>query len=254
MCKEAVAALLADLELLRPKRIIQIGDLINADGIWTTHQRSYIAEMDYSYKADTDVAGWFLDEVDKRCPGALSDIFEGNHECRIGKTLARMAWPACDAKMAADLLSPNAVLKFKERGINYVRMDQFYDGLSTRGMRRFGDLHVVHGFSFARNADQIHLSKVNGYVVHGHTHRIMSEGSRNVVNGNIGAWSIGTLSELQPLYRHTDPSTWRHGYWLRFIEPNGTWLPFQVEIRNGVSLLKQFLDCVRPTRVYGKGA
>jgi hypothetical protein len=57
------------------------------------------------------------------------------------------------------------------------------------------------------------------------------------MSDGIGAWCPGTLAKLQPLYRHTAPTSWSHGYAVQFINERGNFLHINVPIIQGRSIL-----------------
>lgn len=249
--RKAVDAVLNDVSLLMPDEIIQMGDLCDVNGIWATHQRSYISELEYTYESDIADAQRVIDELQRRAPNARITVLQGNHDARIAKTLSRLMLNAKDASMADRLMAPEALMKFKQRGIEYIKMDEFYDGLSTRGVIKRGHVHFVHGISVAKNAAAVHLSRFGANVNFGHVHRAMSCISRTIAAEEIGAWSAGCLCELAPLYLHTAPSEWSNGYSVELYEKSGQFLHIQIPIVGGKSMLSPLLERLRPSRAMG---
>jgi hypothetical protein len=80
-------------------------------------------------------------------------------------------------------------------------------------------------------------------VVYGHTHRAEEYRTSTEATGEIGAWNPGCLCERHPMWKHSEPSRWSHGYGLQFIAADGDFLHINVPICNGRSLL-------RPLREY----
>ena len=76
----------------------------------------------------------------------------------------------------------------------------------------------------------------------GNTHRADSYIIRQVKSGTIGAWSPGCLCELQPLWQHTNPTEWSHGYGLQMVLSNGDFLHINVPIVDGKSLLSPLVE------------
>jgi hypothetical protein len=54
------------------------------------------------------------------------------------------------------------------------------------------------------------------------------------------AWCPGTLAKLQPLYAHTSPSSWSHGYGVQWVLPSGKFAHMNVAIAGGESMLPEF--------------
>ncbi len=229
-------AFLKDLAFLDPEEIIGLGDHIDAGGTFSTHQRSYTNEMTESYDDDCAAANDFLDEIQKRAPNAVIDILEGNHEQHVERWASRTFERRKDAEKLLEKFGPVPMLRFKERGIRYYRCSETYQGLSVPGTIRRGKCYFTHGVSHSKHAASAHLERFGASVVHGHVHRSMSVVSRTVKADAHGAWCPGTLAKLQPLYRHTQPTTWSHGYAVQFADlVTGRFVHMNVPIFNGTS-------------------
>lgn len=243
---EAVSAMFHDLEAIKPRRIIHLGDGIDCGGFLAEHHTmGYVAETLETFEQDIALANWFWDEIYKIAPNAEIDYIEGNHERRIETwcvTKALRKGP--DAQFLLDRLSPRTLLNLDKRGISYFRQGEFYDGLPINGTIKRGKCHYTHGWSTAMHAAAAHLKKCGGNIVYGHTHRADFASSRTLVAGVVGAWSPGCLSIKQPLWRHTDPTEWSHGYGLQIMSENGEFLTIQVPIIDGHSLLSPLLDLI----------
>lgn len=243
----AASAMLRDLELLGDvDEIICLGDHLDCGGTFSSHQRNYTHEMTESYASDVAAANWFFDEIRTRAPNAVIDYIAGNHEQHIERWAARNFDAFADAQFALERLGPEAVLHLKKRQIRYYRQSEMYDGLSVPGTIKRGKCYFTHGMSHAKHADAAHLQRVGANVVFGHVHRVMSVGERTVECDAFGAWCPGTLAKLQPLYKHTVPSSWQHGYAVQFINKStGTFVHFNVPIYRGESYLRNVVDGIR---------
>jgi hypothetical protein len=62
-----------------------------------------------------------------------------------------------------------------------------------------------------------------------------------VTSAGFEAWCPGTLAKLQPLYMHTSPTSWSHGYGLQFVSSSGVFMHLNVPIHKGKSLLPKAL-------------
>lgn len=80
------------------------------------------------------------------------------------------------------------------------------------------NLIAVHGWSAARNAASFHLDRAKSVsVVYGHVHRQQMDSYRDpFTKERRVAFSVGCLSELQPIYMHS-PSSWVWGFGLIWI-------------------------------------
>ena len=231
-------AFLIDLKSLDPAEIIMLGDHLDCGGTFSSHQRNYTNELTDSYTQDCTAANQFLDAIQAAAPRSRIDYLEGNHEQHIERWAAREFSNYSDAKMLVDRIGPVGSLQLAARGIRYYKRSVFYDRLSIPGAIRRGKCIFVHGISHAKHATYNHLVRVGTNVVHGHTHRAQSAVERTVTSDGFGAWCPGTLAKLQPLYKHTEPTSWTHGYGIQFVQvASGRFVHFNVPIMNGESLL-----------------
>lgn len=238
--KPAAAAMLSDLDSLTPAEVVWLGDHMDCGG-WLAehHTLGYVNDHHYSVAEDEDAANQFLDAVQKRTTGATHHYLEGNHEWRAEQTIAKA--PKMNAKDAArfmDRNGPAAVLNLKARGISYYRRSERHMGLNTHGVIKLGKCMFTHGLRTSSNAPASYADRYGGNIVFGHTHRVQAGIFRNVHVGEFGAWNPGCLCQLQPLWRHTDPTNWSHGYGLQVVEKGGEFLYIHVPIVNGVSFLR----------------
>lgn len=242
-------AFLRDLQVIKPQEIVFLGDHLDAGGTFSSHQRTYTSELAESYEDDVAATNYFLDKIDEISPDSDKDYLEGNHCQHVARWAARNAMNKADADMIVRHLGPEAVLRLKQRGIRYYRRDEFYQGISIPGCIKRGRVFFVHGISHSKNASAVHLARFGANVVHGHTHRSQSVVERTVTSQGHGAWCPGTLAKLQPLYKHTEPSSWAHGYGLQFVnQSTGTFAHWNVPILRGVSLLKDTIDYLSKRR------
>ena len=238
-------AFIADLAQIRPAEIVMLGDHLDCGGTFSRHARSYTSELTESYDDDVRAANEFLDLIQQAAPDARIWYVEGNHESRVESWCTSSFASYRDARMVLDAIGPEAVLRLKHRGISYVRRSEHYDGLSIPGTIRLGRVFFVHGVSHAKRASDAHLERFGASVVFGHVHRSMSVVSRTVTSNGHGAWCPGTLAKLQPLYAHTHPTSWSHGYGLQFVScSTGNFSHWNVPILDGVSMLREAIDAL----------
>jgi hypothetical protein len=243
---EAMAAFMADLKMLDPAEIVLIGDHLDCGGTFSSHQRSYTNEMAESYSDDVAHCNGHLDGMQEAAPRAWMGYLEGNHEQHIERWAARNFSAFKDAEMFVGAMGPRAVLNLDKRGIEYYKRSVHYDGLSIPGAIRRGKIVFVHGISHSKHATFTHLIRVGTNVVHGHTHRAQSAVERTVMSDGFGAWCPGTLAKLQPLYKHTEPTSWSHGYAVQFVQRvSGRFLHLNVSIADGESQLMPLAKMLR---------
>ena len=233
----AVTAFLMDLNKLDPEEVVLLGDHLDCGGVFNSHSRAYTNELTESYEDDASAANYLLSEIQKRAPRAKLYYLEGNHEGRVERWASSTFASSKDAKMLLDKFGPERILDLKARGIRYYKRSEFYQGISIPGTIRLGKCYFVHGICHSRHAAATHLARFGANVVFGHVHRSQAVIERTVSSDGIGAWCPGTLSELQPLYRHTAPSDWSHGYAIQYVAKSGNFLHQNVPIVHGVSLL-----------------
>lgn len=235
---DASRAFLKDLKALDPKQIVRLGDHVDCGGTFNTHQRNYTNEMTESYEDDCSAANDFFDATQAAAPGVEEDDYlEGNHEAHVERWAARTFQSHKDAEALLEVYGPAKMLDLKRRGIRYYKRSTIYQGLAIPGTIRKGRCFFTHGISHSKHATYVHLIRFGCNVVHGHTHRRQSAGERTVTSAGFEAWCPGTLAKLQPLYKHTEPTSWTHGYAVQFVNKSGLFLHINVPIHKGKSLL-----------------
>lgn len=245
----AAKALVKDCKALTPDEIVFLGDHLDCGGTFNSHQRTYTNELTESYEDDCQAANWFLDAVQFASPKAECYYLEGNHEQHVERWAARAFHSRKDAEGLLAVYGPEKALRLKDRGVRYFRRSEKYMSLSIEGTIRLGKCYFTHGISASKHASAQHLSRFGANVVFGHTHRAQSTVERTVTSDGFGAWNPGTLAKLQPLYMHTNPSSWSHGYALQFVAPSGRFVHWNVPIMGGQSLM---LECVNTIRARTK--
>jgi hypothetical protein len=241
--KRALAACLSDVKTMQPQEVILLGDHVDCGGFLAQHHvMGYVAETAYSYSDDVSAANDMLDALQLAATNAKIEYLEGNH-CRRVETwciTGTLRHPK-DAEMLRQALAPEFRLKLKDRGIPYYRQSVCYDGLTVPGVIKRGKCFYFHGFSTAKFAVSTTQSKVAGNCVFAHTHRAQSDITSPISTGEIGAWNPGCLCEKQPLWQHTRPTDWTHGYAVQLISHTGKFLHLNVPIIDGASLLTSLI-------------
>ena len=238
IARSEVAAMLADIRELNPQRIILLGDHVDCGGFLAQHHvMGYVAETSYSYEDDLAEANAFLDGLRAAAPNAVIEYIEGNHERRVETwCVTQTLRHTKDAEGLRRHYAPEFRLKLAERGIPYYRQGEFYDSLPVPGVIRRGKCFFFHGVSTSKNATAATINAIAGNCVFGHTHRAQSDIVRRIGTGVIGSWNPGCLCELQPLWQHTAPTTWTHGYGVQLTDETGDFLHLNVPIIGGKSL------------------
>jgi predicted phosphodiesterase len=239
--KGALAACLGDIKALDPDEVILLGDHVDCGGFLAQHHTlGYVAESAYTYEADIAATNAFLDAVQSAAPRAKVEYIEGNHERRIETwALTQTLRNSKDAEYLRRAFAPEFLLRLAERGIPYYRQGEFYDDLPLPGTIRKGKCYFFHGSSTSKQATTTTLNSFAGNVCFGHTHREQSSSARPVHAGQIKAWNPGCLCELQPLWQHTNPTSWTHGFAVQLAARSGEFLHLNIPIIGGKSLLGQ---------------
>lgn len=237
--QKALAACLGDIRALDPDEVILLGDHVDCGGFLAQHHvMGYVAESAYTYEADIAATNAFLDALQAAAPRAKVEYCEGNHERRIEQwSLTQTLRNSKDAEYLRRAFAPEFLLKLKERGISYYRQGEFYDDLPLPGTIRKGKCYFTHGTSTSKQATTVTLNNFAGNVVFGHTHREQSSSARPVHTGQIKSWNPGCLCELQPLWQHTNPTSWTHGFAVQLAARSGEFLHLNIPIIGGKSLL-----------------
>ncbi len=235
----AFQAALSDIKALDPDEIVHLGDAVDCGGFLAEHHTlGFVAESHYTYEQDIESANAQFDALQQAAPRAKFHLMEGNHERRVETWAITKAFRgAVDGEFLKNRICPEKLLHLKERGIPYYRENEFIKGASVPGWLKLGKCWFVHGISTAKHAASVHVQKCGGNVVYGHTHRPDTAFISTPQNGSVGAWNPGCLSVLQPMWQHTRPTDWGHGYAIQMVNRTGEFMHFNVPIINGKSLL-----------------
>ena len=234
----AFSSLLSDIAAINPQEIIMTGDHVDCGGHLAQHHvMGYVAESAYSYEDDLACANSHLDSIRSAAPSSLIEMIEGNHERRVEAwCMTATLRHGKDAEGLRRLYAPEHRLNLKERGIPYYRDSVCHDGLTVPGIIKRGKCYFFHGFNISKHATSATVEKIAGNCVFGDTHRVQSDVVVKVGVGVIGAWNPGCLCIRQPLWQHTNPTEWTHGYGLQLVSQNGDFLHLNIPIIEGRSL------------------
>jgi hypothetical protein len=238
MDRAAVDAFLRDVKTLNPDEIVLGGDIVECGGWLAKHMPiGFVATCDYSYQEDVRAAAWFLDELQEAAPNAALHYLEGNHEDRVERWCVDQTMAhGRDADFLRLAFSPFALLRLEERGIPYYRRTEIYGAGLPRGWMKIGRMFFTHSLAYSKNAARDAAIKTAGNVTYFCTHR---EDTATVVFPGVGivkAFNPGCLSQMQPIWKHSDPTSWSQGYGIDFIAKSGSFLRVHVPIWRGESL------------------
>lgn len=238
MDRQAVGAFLHDLKKWDPDEVILNGDIVECGGFLAAHHTlGYVAQTAYSWQDDIAAGNWLLDEIQKAAPRAVIHFIEGNHEDRVERWIVDQTMRhSRDAEFLRELISPSTLLRLKERGVNYYRRGIHHVQGLPPGWIKLGNIFFVHELGGGKNAASAAVGRTAGNVVYAHTHQ---EDSATLVLPAVGlvkAWNPGCLCARQPLWRHSNPTGWSHGYAVQFVSSSGEFLHLNVPIWEGRSL------------------
>lgn len=242
----AITAFLADLESLQPREIVLLGDHLECGGFLAQHWTlGYVAQSSYTFEQDVDAANDLLDKIQAICPTATIYYLEGNHERRIETWCITQALKnGRDGAFLLKQFSTASQLELDKRGIQFFQQGRFYMGLPVPATIKLGDCYFTHGHSTATHAASKMVERYGANVVFGHTHRADEFSVRTVSKGTIKAWNPGCLCSLQPLWQHTTPTVWTHGYGVQLVQDDGSFLHVNVPVIDGRSYLVQLTNQV----------
>lgn len=235
----AVSAFLADLKVIKPDRIVMVGDILDCSGFLAAHHTmGYIADTEDSYEDDIAAANAFLDAMDEIAPDAEVHYVAGNHEHRVERwAVNQKVANQKDIEMLHRTFSAENVLRTKERGYRYYPYGQVNEGHTVPNWILLDNLHFTHKVSLAKNAADAALGGTAGNICFGDTHRqdykptVLQDGTLRA------AWNTGCLCKRQPSYCNTRPTGWTHGYCVRFIDrKTSNFQMIQILIEDGKSL------------------
>lgn len=239
--QNAMSLFVNDAKACQPDHIIGLGDHLDCGGFLAQHHvLGYVAQLGYSYEDDLAACGAHLDAIQKAAPSAQIELLEGNHEERVERWCVQQTLSnAKDAEALRCAWAPQFRLRLKERGIQYYRRSECYDGIGVPGVINRGNVYYTHEGAGGSDPARAHLSKFGGNVVFGHIHRMVSVTGQMVATDEIGAWSFGCLSVKQPLWQHSRCTTWTHGYGVKLTNRSGRFLMLSIPLIGGESYLKR---------------
>jgi hypothetical protein len=244
MDRDAIGAMLRDVKTLNPDEIILGGDIVECGGWLAKHQPiGFVATCDYTYQEDIEAANTFLDALQRAAPQAEVHYIEGNHEDRVERwcvdqTMAHKR----DAEFLRQAFAPQFMLRLKDRGIAYYGRHDIHEAGLPRGWIRRGKMFFTHSLTYSKNAARDAASVTAGNVTYFCTHR---EDSATIVFPAVGivkAFNPGCMCQMQPIWKHSSPTSWSQGYALDFIAKSGNFQRIHVPIWRGESLAGAMIE------------
>lgn len=247
MDRAAVEAFIGDLAQWDADEVVLNGDILECGGFLAQHHTlGYVAQTEYTFQEDVAAANWFLDEVQKAAPRAKIHFIFGNHDTRIEKWIVdQTLGNTRDATFLYELFSPEVLLKFKERGIQSWPLDTSHGPGLPNGWIKLGKVFFTHQLSGSKNAARDSVGRTAGNVVIAHTHRADAATIVLPGVGLVSAWNPGCLCLMQPMWRHSDPTSWSHGYGVQLVAKNEEFLHLNIPIWQGKSLMGDLIGRIK---------
>ena len=240
----ASSTALDDMRAIGPREIVMLGDHLECGGFLAQHWTlGYVAQTAYTFEDDVGAGNDLLDRIHEAAPDAEKHYLEGNHERRLEAfCVTQSLRNGADAAFLLRQFGAESQLNLKERGVSFYKQGQFYMGLPVPATIKLGHCYFTHGHTASKHPASKMVERYGDNVVFGHVHRSDEYSTRTVKNGTIKAWCPGCLCAMQPLWKHTDPTTWNHGYGLQLVQDDGSFLHINVPIIEGRSYLVQLTE------------
>lgn len=237
--RSALRVVLRAFDHLKPQRVVILGDWLDA-AFASAHPAS---------SRDEAAAGSYIQNEIEPCRRLLEEFethakeiiyLEGNHEFRVERLITRErgAWLAIpELVLPKNLLALNRQRKFT--WVPY-QHNAVHDAYRLPHYQIAEGLIAVHGWSTSKYSARKHLDLVRGWsIVYGHTHRAQTDTIRHPMTGKIiQSWSPGCLSTLQPMWQHSSPTEWIHGFSLIYCRNDlSKWTAYTVNIDQGECIL-----------------
>ena len=203
----------------RPTHLIYLGDQLQMDSVshWLKDKRGALEGQ----RLLADYAGFnqILDRHVSMVPDAKVILFLGNHEDWVRQYID--VHPEVEG-----MLEVEHGLRLRERGFTVVPLGQAY---------RIGKLWYMHGHITTDHHSKATVLAYRRNIRYGHVHDIQyyTAISPLDVNDKISAGSIGCLCNVNPHYMLGKPNRWVHGFSVAYIQPNGNFNDYTIQIVGG---------------------
>lgn len=228
---KALEVAISTIELLRPDKVVLLGDFIDASS-FSNHPPKSLAEPRAADFKDTelDPANKVLDRI-QAASGELIYI-EGNHEARVERSAAQMGGQLLSVY---SIISPQINLSKGRKNFTWIPYNS-----PLPHYKIAQDLIAFHGMSVSKHAAAVNLSKLRSCSgIYGHTHRQQMDTGRDPwSNRPLKSWSPGCLSVFQMFYMHQNPSDHLHGFDMIYVKNDlSEWTNFTLTINKGETIL-----------------
>lgn len=226
---EAVACLLKVARVLKPHRVVFLGDALECPQFSRHDKKSLTEDQSREWGEDMDAFDRVILTPLEAC--SRERVFvEGNHEYRVEAAALRNK----EIKAVYKSISPRARFGKRKR-MTYIPYSE-----PLAHFKIAPSLWAVHGWSFSTHAAATHLKMSSSFSLwHGHTHRIQCDSKRDPVTQRLlRAMSPGFLGTLQPVWHGANPTGWAHGFGLSYVdETRDEHWSFTCEIDRGTTVL-----------------
>lgn len=195
------------------------GDILDSGEI-SDHKKH---KSDPRYRDELEMGRQFLRYLRSRMPKARIIYKQGNHELRLSAYVVRNA-PALEGVPGVSLPE---FLSMKDYGVEWV---------GDMRVVRLGKLNVVHGHEYRGGVGGVSPArwlwlKARAVAMCGHFHRSGDHFSRNILNYNEGAWSVGCACYLHPEWLPLND--WNHGFAMVELAGDGNFKVRNLRVLNG---------------------
>jgi hypothetical protein len=216
--KAAWRAWLQFITYLQPDRLIYLGDFLDMES-FSSHDNLHAPPKSIDeIRAGREALRQTVDAV----PDAERWLFEGNHEQRIRRKLAK------NLPNAMDLMELPDLLDLKTLGFNWYEYPK---------KRFFGDVMYLHSTSEGMHHAHQALINQDANCVYGHIHRPQLHMKRTGSGRFLWAMGLGCGQDLNgldgPEWMNGKASGWVHAIGVVMELPDGTSFPALVMIRDG---------------------
>lgn len=200
--------------------VVLLGDFMDFDQIASYNLNALRKVEGKRLFKDYEIGNKFLDELQRDVGGAPITIIEGNHDERIERYIN--AHPELEG-----IIEMDKQLKFKERGIKWVRF------ASKGEMYSIGKATFIHGIYTTPNHAQKHVTEYERNIFYGHLHDFQQYSKRSIGANDVKVGqSLGCLQKYKPYYLKGYADKWQQGFAVFQFWQNGFFNYYPVAIFN----------------------
>jgi predicted phosphodiesterase len=189
--------------------VVQLGDLCDFDAV-SHWNKTKLRNMEGKRVAtEYNFVNKLLDSLANSTQGAPITVIQGNHDYWIERYLE-------ENPQLIGLLEMEECLRFKERGINFVK---FWE---NGKQHKIGHAHFIHGTYVTKYHARRHAEAYGTNIFYGHTHDIQSYSyERQGDNATYVGQSLGTISRYDMEYTRGKPNKWQQAFAVFYVMPDG---------------------------------